>query len=48
MASEEIKRNDLLAQPYDLPEIVKKVRARDSGATAGRKERGRLSNQYSP
>jgi ethanolamine ammonia-lyase small subunit len=27
MASEEVKRSDSLAQPYDLPEIVKKVRA---------------------
>jgi ethanolamine ammonia-lyase small subunit len=27
MASEEVKRNDSVAQPYDLPEIVKKVRA---------------------
>ena len=27
MASEEVKRNDALAQPYDLPEIVHKVRA---------------------
>lgn len=27
MASEELKRDDRLAQPYDLPEIVKKVRA---------------------
>jgi ethanolamine ammonia-lyase small subunit len=27
MASEEVKRDDSLAQPYDLPEIVKNVRA---------------------
>jgi ethanolamine ammonia-lyase small subunit len=27
MASEEVKRDDQLGEPYDLPEIVKKVRA---------------------